>query len=293
MVPIILSQRIDTQSEYKDIPYQMYHYPKKYRHQVKTGDIFVYYQGDRTKKENRYYYGYGVIGKIEVSEDGEEYFAYIVEGKTFPNKVPIYHPSGGFYESLGYDKVRKKNNPGWLSSVRQLSEDAYNAILKDAGITNDELIKIVATIEEIEQDDNPLKILNYFNEKYKDYQPQKRNKMINSHIDRGRGVTEALKQILGAKCQICGWEGFEKKNGEKYIEAHHLSQLSLNQVNSLCSDNVILLCPNCHRKIHHAKNVRIKDLGGKILILLEERETVIHKNTINYLKDVLRPIHAN
>lgn len=286
MMPIILSQRIDTISGYKDIPYHLYHYPKRYRQQAKTGDIFIYYQGDRYKKENRYYFGYGVIGKIDVSEDGEEYFAQIIEGAPFPKKVPIYNPSGGFYESIGYNKVREKPTPAWQSSVRQLSEDAYKIIIKNAGISNDELIKTVATLEVIEQNNNPLKTLNYLNEKYKDYEPQKKNKMINSHIDRGKGVTDALKRILGARCQICNWEGFVKKSGEQYIEAHHLSQLSFNQVNSLCSDNVILLCPNCHRKIHHAKDVVISDLGEKIFIKLEDIESIIHKNTISYLKEI-------
>jgi hypothetical protein len=61
-LPIVLSQRIDTKSSYDDIPFVQYHYPSRYSNQIHTGDLFIYYQGDRFKKENRYYFGTGVIG---------------------------------------------------------------------------------------------------------------------------------------------------------------------------------------------------------------------------------------
>lgn len=37
---IILSQHIDTDSNYDDVPFQLYHYPKRYNKQIKPGDIF-------------------------------------------------------------------------------------------------------------------------------------------------------------------------------------------------------------------------------------------------------------
>jgi 5-methylcytosine-specific restriction endonuclease McrA len=284
-MPIVLSQRIDTVSEYKDIPFVLYHYPKRYRNQIKTGDIFIYYQGDRYKKDNRYYFGYGVIGDIEISENEEDYYAHILEGIPFPKKVPIYHPESGFYESLDYDKVRQKPNPSWQNSARKLSDKAYQAILNHAGIKNDEHIKTMSFLEDKNIfNNNPLQLLEQLNNKYKDLEPKKKNKFINSHVDRGKCVTDALKKILGAECQICNWEGFLKNNGERYIEAHHLSQLSLNQIDSLCSDNVILLCPNCHRKIHYAKDLAINNLGTKIKITLEGKEIIINKNTVEYLR---------
>ncbi|MGM0924044.1 MAG: HNH endonuclease [Bacillota bacterium] len=116
----------------------------------------------------------------------------------------------------------------------------------------------------------------------------KKEKLVSRHIDRGKSVTDALKQILGARCQICHWIGFIKKNGERYIEAHHLTQLSLNKKDSLCSDNIILVCPNCHRQLHHAKNMKINDLGEKIHIIIEETEAFINKNTIEHLRYIKR-----
>lgn len=131
---IVLSQRIDSQSDYKDVPFEIYHYPKRYRNQIATGDIFLYYQGDRHRKENRYYFGCGFVGEITVSEDGNHYFAKIINGIEFPNKVSIYTPNGGFYESIGYAEVRQKEKPAWQNSVRKISKPAFNTILEVAGL---------------------------------------------------------------------------------------------------------------------------------------------------------------
>ena len=103
---IILSQKIDTESAYTgDEVFRTYHYPGRYRNQIHTGDVFVYYQGNRYDKSQRYYFGTGWIGNIK----------------------------------LGYDTVRKSINPPWQSSVRPLSEQAYSYILQHSG--NREMIE--------------------------------------------------------------------------------------------------------------------------------------------------------
>ncbi|WP_270406029.1 HNH endonuclease [Paenibacillus timonensis] len=281
---ILLSQRIDTKSSYEDIPFSLYHYPKKYKNQINTGDIFIYYQGDRYKRNNRYYFGFGVIGKIDISEDGEEYYAQILEGVPFPNKVPIYKPDGGFYESINYSEIRKKLNPPWQNSVRKISETAFTEILKAANVIN---INLYQDISDIETKQDPIELLKSFNEKYQNLSPQKRDRVVSAHIDRGKSVTDALKKILGHNCQICGIDGFEKKNSDRYIEAHHLTQLSLNQIESLCSENVILVCPNCHRELHYGKTIIIEDKGTQIYIKLGNKESLINKNSIKYLEQML------
>ncbi len=136
---IIISQKIDTESLYEDKLYEIYHFPRRYANQIKEGDIFLYYQGDRYKKDNRYYFGTGVVGKIE-SEDDENYYAKLKYGKKFENKVPIYVTSievadgiDKYLESLGYLDVRNSPIPPWQRSIRPISEAAYNRILSYAG----------------------------------------------------------------------------------------------------------------------------------------------------------------
>jgi 5-methylcytosine-specific restriction protein A len=64
-------------------------------------------------------------------------------------------------------------------------------------------------------------------------------------------VQYALERANGI-CQLCDAPApFNKKNGEPYLEVHHIQFLSEGGSDTI--DNVAALCPNCHRKIHTLK----------------------------------------
>ena len=132
---VILSQKVDTASSYSDELFNSYHYPAKYRNQLHEGDIFIYYQGNRHDKSHRYYFGIGTVGEI-LTTDGENYYAKLLNCQQFEKKVPIYLPDGGYIEQLGYETVRNSINPPWQSSIRPLSQKAFDYILNAAGIQN-------------------------------------------------------------------------------------------------------------------------------------------------------------
>lgn len=133
MMIIILSQKIDSDSIYSgDEVFKVYHFPARYRNQIHSGDTFVYYQGNRYDKSQRYYFGTGKIGEIRKKDD-ENYFAELLNVDQFERKVPIYLPNGGYVEQLGYETVRRSINPPWQSSIRPLSEVAYEYILQKSG----------------------------------------------------------------------------------------------------------------------------------------------------------------
>lgn len=67
---VILSQKVDSESSYADELFNSYHYPAKYKNQLHKGDIFIYYQGNRYDKSQRYYFGVGSVGEIQTT-DGE------------------------------------------------------------------------------------------------------------------------------------------------------------------------------------------------------------------------------
>lgn len=132
---IILSQKIDSDSVYSgDEVYKTYHYPRRYRNQIHEGDTFIYYQGNRLDKSQRYYFGTGVVGKI-TEIDAENYYAKLINVKRFQKTVTIYLPDGGYIEQLGYETVRKSINPPWQSSIRPISEKAFDYILRHSGDT--------------------------------------------------------------------------------------------------------------------------------------------------------------
>ena len=130
---VVLSQKVDSASSYADELFRSYHYPAKYKNQLHKGDIFIYYQGNRYDKSQRYYFGMGTVNEI-LTADGENYYAKLVDCQRFEKKVPIYLPDGGYIEQLGFETVRKSINPPWQSSIRPLSQEAYDYILSAAGI---------------------------------------------------------------------------------------------------------------------------------------------------------------
>lgn len=131
---VVLSQKVDSESTYEDELFKRYHYPARYRNQLHEGDIFVYYQGNRHDKSQRYYFGVGRVGKISEIDDNN-FYADLLECQRFQVNMPIYLPDGGYIEQMDYDTVRKSINPPWQSSVRPLSQKAFSYILKSSGST--------------------------------------------------------------------------------------------------------------------------------------------------------------
>ena len=61
-------------------------------------------------------------------------------------------------------------------------------------------------------------------------------------------VNYTLKRANGI-CELCEQPApFKKKNGDPYLEVHHVEQLSNGGDDTI--ENAIALCPNCHRKMH-------------------------------------------
>lgn len=145
---VILSQKVDSESSYSDELFNSYHYPARYRNLLHTGDIFIYYQGNRYDKSQRYYFGVGTVGEI-LTTDGENYYAKLLDCQKFEKKVPIYLPDGGYIEQLGYDSVRKSINPPWQSSIRPLSHEAFNYILNAAGVQSSRDNMSPASVDEL------------------------------------------------------------------------------------------------------------------------------------------------
>lgn len=181
---IILSQKIDTASEYADEAFKTYHYPATYRNQIHEGDTYVYYQGNRYVKEQRYYFGVGTIVNIYTA-DGENYYATLHNGRKFDKKVPIYLPDGKYVEQLGYNTVRRSPTPPWQSSIRPLSQQAYDYFISESGIHE---AKRLSSVDELKEN---LKnsIWAFFLEDQNDAIVQIKN--IASEIIDASGISEA------------------------------------------------------------------------------------------------------
>ncbi|MFC5066549.1 EVE domain-containing protein [Flaviflagellibacter deserti] len=78
---------------------------------------------------------------------------------------------------------------------------------------------------------------------------------VSKGIERGP-IGAAVKRANGYRCQLCeglglNSIGFKKRNGEPYVEAHHVMPVSKRQIGSLSATNVVTLCANHHREVHY------------------------------------------
>jgi 5-methylcytosine-specific restriction protein A len=73
------------------------------------------------------------------------------------------------------------------------------------------------------------------------------------------GIVEAALFRASGLCEACGSAPFADERGNTFLEVHHIRTLA--EGGPDCVENVVALCPNCHRALHYAadKDVR-KDL---------------------------------
>lgn len=77
------------------------------------------------------------------------------------------------------------------------------------------------------------------------------NKNLKSILDCSKRTTTKILKRAGAKCAICGWS-------ESTCDIHHIIERKNGGTDSL--DNLIIVCPNCHRVIHSNKKYTISYL---------------------------------
>lgn len=72
---------------------------------------------------------------------------------------------------------------------------------------------------------------------------------VSTSYIRDQEIAEYAIRRADGKCDLCRNEApFNKKDGTPYLEAHHVEWLA--RGGSDVIENVVALCPNCHRRIH-------------------------------------------
>ena len=81
----------------------------------------------------------------------------------------------------------------------------------------------------------------------------------------------ALRRAEGT-CEGCGLPApFVTPEGEPYLEVHHLRRLSDGGPDHPA--HVAALCPNCHRRCHHAGDAR--SFNGEVARRVRDREVAL------------------
>jgi predicted HNH restriction endonuclease len=110
-------------------------------------------------------------------------------------------------------------------------------------------------------------------ERYKSASPEVKDR-VSAFIERGP-VGAAVKRAAGYRCQLCqalGTNplGFKKRNGDHYVEAHHVMPVSTLQAGTLRASNIMSLCANHHRQMHYGSTQVIIGEDSFEVILDEE-----------------------
>ena len=274
-MPLILSQHLDGSSGYDDHIGYLYHFAKLYFKNVVPGERFIYYCPEETET-GQFYFGCGLIGDIMPDPKNENRrYCELLDYMEFPNPIPSRNKDGKYWET------RSKKKPFFRRAVRMIPDQAYDSILAKLGMEQDLFASEIPTIRFL-PDDNPVQRVVEFNSIYGSATP-KQQQRLSRLLEQGTYVGRKLAELHNYTCQICKQRGFEQKNGRPYIETHHILALHKKEPHSVCSDNILIVCPTCHRKLHFT-DVDIQPLPDeKMLILMNDKEFIVKRNTLNNL----------
>jgi HNH endonuclease len=250
MPQIVLSQYRDG-SEYKDQLGVRYHFPKRYLSRLDRPESeFVYYEPRNGGKQ--VYFGYGQIGEIAVDSEKEgHYFAEVRNFRPFSREVSYWDKDGNPRESASTMR----------SSVRSISSIILEEILRSGGLTFDDFLPRLEIATDLE-------------DRYGRATPiQKR--FIAGRYERPNAVTNAVKQSRGSLCQVCSEKGFAMRNGKEYCEVHHLFHLAKQLPGTLSPKYLIVVCANCHRKLHYGNCTEPEESQGRGIFKLDGADVII------------------
>jgi len=79
------------------------------------------------------------------------------------------------------------------------------------------------------------------------------SKSSKQEYSRSSAIREYVKARAGGVCEACGNPApFKTPNGDPYLHAHHIHELSDGGSDTI--DSVAAVCPNCHYRIHHGSD---------------------------------------
>ena len=180
-----------------------------------------------------------------------------------------------FFEN--FNIVKKKQTKYYLSKYIY---DNFLTNISELSIYNNKNLDDAKYLKEEENVNEKLdykivnkEILERINNRIPELDPTARD---NTRYKTNRRISETVLRNNDYKCFFDSKHlTFSRINGTQYMEAHHIIPMKAQsdfKINIDREENILSLCPNCHRKVHLAKENDKKDL-------LEH----VYKEKINYL----------
>jgi 5-methylcytosine-specific restriction enzyme A len=200
----------------------------------------------------------------ESDEIWGSHWNFIIEGKNLRYIEPF---------DIEDIQISAKNYKSAVTHARLEKSDEESVL---DWIDENEPIELETTDLSAEVDKNGQRDMNayieYLNNRYSG--TPKYKAIITKQVNRPSPLRNAIIKRDGTICKICNSEGFIKRNGLRYCEVHHMIELNKLAPNTLQSWNVIIVCPTCHKQLHHGK-VKTKFLNPGWSITIENRTHIL------------------
>lgn len=170
------------------------------------------------------------------------------ETRLYLSEVSGYKPTAGEYWFIFVDAHTNDLVIGHVDEVTWISSGGKRDLSKTSRITP-KPVKIARPAKDDED--------HIYQDDLSNLNPASSSVVIYTREKRSRSIAEKSLKAAGYQCEISSsHKTFNSPNGKPYVEAHHLVPLS--QTNNLginldVMENIVSMCPNCHRAIHYAE----------------------------------------
>lgn len=205
------------------------------------GDIFHYTGMGRTGDQSLAFMQNKTLNESEQNAVEVHLFEVFKDGEyTFSGQVRL---AGRPYQEEQLDE-NKRLRKVWVFPIRLVNDNIPYVlpvdVLEQLKVGHEKQAKKLSDVE--------LK-----NRAQKARGGQSQRQATVTSYDRDAFVSEFAKRRAKGSCQLCENPApFKSKNGEPYLETHHIEWLSRGGPDTI--ENTVALCPNCHKKMHIVEN---------------------------------------
>lgn len=173
-------------------------------------------------------------------------------------------------EAKGYGILLNNTWADKYDSIREIikSQKEWKRVIKEQLIENDNFSEMYNNFSRLKH-----KYFDNISLKYLKGKLSNRNQAQISIYTRSVFIKEYARRVSNGVCQLCDKDApFRDKHGNPFLEVHHIQYLSEGGSDSM--ENVVALCPNCHRRIHQLQ------LEADLIKLLEKAKTNLEINGV-------------
>ena len=196
-------------------------------------------------KHSGFLLGCGIVKSMPYYDDDGRWYAIIDQLQKFDNPV-CYDDFKSFIALNKFGSITVLKDEQW-KRLQWLIHRLNPELFADCVAPNSETLECEFKEAVKKEESKPLEQLKKEAEKKKS---KPSSDTVSTKIFyRNPTIAAYVKKRADGYCQLCGIKApFTVKNGEPYLESHHIEWLSKGGMDS--ADNCVALCPNCHRKMH-------------------------------------------